>query len=214
VIRAALPDNGPVTPIARCVLVASLAAGLAITGPSAQAANKCRFKHTRTLASSRKVRIFAQNGRAKVCYRPSGKRFTLDDTFPGEDAYAVGGRFIGFSISDPEDDSTPEHSIVRVFRMPNGGTPEYLPYRTGAQVDDIVVKRNGAAAWATTHADGTTRVTGTRRKGHAPEQLSAAARAVRTTTLTSGSGGRVTWRYTDGTTGSAALYTAPAKLFF
>lgn len=183
-----------------------------VAAPPAQAARqRCKAKHSTTLASSTKVRIFAQGGFAKVCYKPTGKRFKLDDAFPGDDVFAAGGRFVAFSESDPEDDTIPEHSIVNVFRMPNGGTPKFLPYRTGAHVDDIVVKRNGAVAWTKTAGAAKT-VEGMKSADHAPELLSDSARTVDTTSLVSGAGAKVRWDYTDGTAGSAMLFIGPADL--
>jgi hypothetical protein len=201
----------------RMLITAAAALSVAATAsaPAAQAApGKCKARQSATLASSQQVRVFAKNDVAKVCYKRTGGRFSLDDAQPTEDVFTAAGRFVAYSSSDYEDAMTPMHSIVNVIQVPSRRIPQFLPQRTNAHVDAIVVKRNGAAAWATTSSDGiTTAVQGTDRLGHAPDDLSDDTRVVATTSLTSGPGGEVDWDYTDGTSDSAMLFTEPAPVF-
>jgi len=90
----------------------------------------------------------------------------------------------------------------------NGVIPNQFPFDTNDNVDAIVVKSDGAAAWAATPAPGTgnTYVQGLDRKNHPPDQFSDDTKFVRGTSLQSLAGHKIAWSYTDGSIGTQNLF--------
>jgi hypothetical protein len=94
------------------------------------------------------------------------------------------------------------------MRAANGVIPNQFPFNTNDNVDAIVVKSDGAAAWAATPAPGTgnTYVQGFDRKNHSADQFSDDTKFVRGTSLRSLAGRKIAWSYTDGSSGTQNLY--------
>lgn len=186
---------------------AALTAALA---PAAGAAQfKCNKAGSTTITSNKQARVFAVNGLAKVCDKNTNVRFTLAGASPTEDVFTLGGKFVGYSSGAEE---APEHSVVNVVHIPTRKIPKYMPTRTNAHVDAIVVKRNGASAWAYSDDEYTT-VQGHDRAGHSPDNLDDDTKTVVTTSLRGTAGAGIQWTYTDGSVGTADLFTEPAEIF-
>jgi hypothetical protein len=173
-------------------------------------------KRSTTLTKSGYARVYAKNDAAIVCVKKTGKRFELAGAQPTEDVFTLGGKFVGFSSLSPEFDETTAHTMVNVVHITDGRIPEFLPTDTGGQVGAIVVKPNGAAAWAVTPLDDPEMayVQGTDRQNHSPDLLSdTELGGIDTSSLTSGPAGHIEWTYADGTSGEADLFEEPADLF-
>ena len=181
-------------------------AGLSAVAPSADAApkNRCKLPGTTTLAMSGQGRVFDQNGTVTACLKKTGQRIVLEGATPGE-AVATAGKFAAFGTG----------SVVNVQRITDGAIPSELPHDTGGEIGKIVVKPNGAAAWAVTPLDDpeASYVQGNERSNHTPQLFSdSELGGVDVTSLTSVPGTGITWLHADGTTGSANLFAGPAEL--
>ena len=99
--------------------------------------------------------------------------------------------------------------MVNVIHIPDGAIPNSFPFDTNDQVHKVVVKSDGAAAWAATPSDypSTLRyVQGMDRSNHPPDQLSDDTKDVKPSSLKSLSGHMISWHYTDGSTATASLF--------
>ena len=196
------------------IATAVLASGIAVAAPGADAAvNKCKARGTTTLAMSGQSRAYDQNGTVFACLKRTGERRALEGVIAGTDVVKVAGKFVAYSSAPEAGDGA--RSQVNVERIADGASPEFLPSDTGGQVANIALKPNGAAAWAVTPLDdpAMSYVQGTDRSNHTPDLLSDDQTGVDTASLTSAPGARVSWTYTNGTTGQADLFTGPAELF-
>ena len=151
------------------IAVAALAALAASLAPAAIAQAKpqtCSPRHSTTLAGDSYARVYGKHGNAYVCVRASGRTTLLQGATPGNDVFALRGRYVAYS-------SGSQDSIVTVMHIPNRHVnPYWYPFDTNMHVEGIVVKSDGAAAWAaTSQSDGSTLV-----PGHRP--LSSPARSV------------------------------------
>jgi hypothetical protein len=190
----------------RCtrMAVAALATFAASLAPAALAqatAQTCKPRHSTTLAGDGYARVYGKNGNAYVCVKANGRTTRLRGATPGNDVFALGGKYVAYS-------SGPQDSIVTVMHIPNRRVNPYsYPFDTNMHVEGIVVKSDGAAAWAATSpSDGSTLVQGTDRSNHPPDQFSDDSRTVVTTSLRSLHGKAIGWSYTDGGSGTATLY--------
>ena len=177
----------------------------------AQAKQSCSPRHSQTLASDGYARVYGKHGNAYVCVKRTGRTTILHNASPAGDQFALGGRYVGFSSSDPTDATVPPHSIVTVMHIPDRFVNDYwYPFQTNETVDKIVVLSDGAAAWAMTPTPGGdstfTDVQGTDRVNHPPDQFSDDHTDVVGSSLRVMSGKTITWSYSDGTTGTQALY--------
>jgi hypothetical protein len=85
--------------------------------------------------------------------------------------------------------------------------PYWYPFDTNEQVDKIVVKSDGPAAWSITSPDdGSSIVQGTDRDNHPPDQFSDDLRTLVPNSLKSLSGNEISFSYTDGSTDTATLF--------
>lgn len=199
--------------IRKLALTAVLATGLAAAPGADAAVNKCKVRGSTTLAQSGASRAYAQGGTVTACLKKTGQRRMLEGVVAGTDVVKVAGQFVAFSSASMDDATL--RSVVNVQRIVDGASPEFLPNDTNGQVGGIALKNNGAAAWAVTPLDDPAMayVQGTDRSNHTPDLLSDSEQGVDPSSLTSVPGTDVTWRYADGTTGSASLFTGPAEVF-
>ncbi len=157
-----------------------------------------------TLAADSYARVYASHGHASVCVKSSGLTRRLKGAvFPG-DHVALADKWVAWTSNG----SAP-HSQVTVMHIPNGAISSQYPFDTNDNVGKVVVKSDGAAAWAATPSDypNTLRyVQGTDRSNHSPDQFSDDTKDVKPGTLQSLAGHAIGWHYTDGSTGSANLY--------
>ncbi len=187
--------------------IMGLAAGVAAVGAvafgSAQAATTHCTSGT-TLAADSYARVYANvHGNAFVCVKATGKTRRLSGgTTSGH--FALGGKWVAWTST-----GSATNSQVTVMHIPDGLVPSTYPFDTNDNIGKVVVKSDGAAAWAATPSDypDTMRyVQGTDRSNHPPDQLSDDTKDVKPGTLRSLAGHAIGWHYTDGSTGSANLY--------
>ncbi len=170
---------------------------------SAQAATTHCTSGT-TLAVDSDARVYANvHGNAFVCIKGTGKTRRLAGG-TSSSHFAVAGSWVAWTS-----DGSATNSAVTVMHIPNAVIPSGFPFDTNDNVSKVVVKGDGAAAWAATPSDypNTMRyVQGTDRRNHSPDQLSDDTKDVKPGTLVSNAGHKISWRYTDGSTGTAELY--------
>ena len=189
--------------------VATFAASL---GPAAlaQASGNCQPHGAHTITQNGQVRVYGKNGNAYACFKGSGRTTLLQNASPSSDKLAVGGRWVGWSSSDPTDSSVLPHSIVTVMRTSDRFiNHRWYPGGLNETIDKIVVLSDGAAAWAITPepgSDGFTIVQGTDRAGHPADQFSDDHTDLVGSSLHLISGKTIGWKYTDGTKGTQALF--------
>ncbi len=138
---------------------------------------KCQPSHSHTLASDSYARVYGKLGRAYVCIRATGRTTLLQNASPADDQFALGGKYVGWSSSDPSDPSIPPHSIVTVMHIPDHSiNDQWYPGLLNQRVEKIVVISDGAAAWglaADPNDDATNAIIqGTDRYGHPADQFS------------------------------------------
>jgi hypothetical protein len=198
--------------IATAALV-TLAASL-VPAAIAQAKPKhCQPGGSQTLAANNYARAYAQNGKAYVCIKSSGKRTLLANSTPGVDKFALGGKYVGWTSTDPSDPSEPPNDVITVMHIPDHAlATNYYPFHTNEQVTGLVVVSDGAAAWALNPLPGDDQsnpiVQGTDRKGHPPDQFSDDSEGTNVvgSSLHVISGKTIGWSYADGKTGTQVLY--------
>jgi hypothetical protein len=182
--------------------VVAVLAGLVVGVPLASASQHCQPKGSTTLASDSYARVYAKTGNAYVCVKSTGATTRLKGASPSSDRFALGGQWVAYS-------SGATHSVVNVMHIPNRGIPSGFPFDTGDRVNRVVVKPDGAVAWAATPqpaGSGFTYVQGTDRRNHSPDQFSDDTKNVVGSSLRSLAGHAISWRYTDGSTGNTNLF--------
>jgi hypothetical protein len=167
----------------------------------AQAKQSCKPANSKTIVSNNYASVYGKNGKAYVCIKASGKTNRLGDASPFSDVFALGGKWVAYS-------SGPQDSVVTVMRIPDRYVDHYwYPFDTNMHVEGLVVKADGAAAWAATSTqDGSTLVQGTDRYHHPADQFSDDQKTVVTTSLRSLSGKTIGWSYSDGSSGTTSLF--------
>jgi hypothetical protein len=184
------------------VYVVALLAALAVGVPLASASQHCQPNGSRTLASDSYARVYGKTGNAYVCVKATGATTRLKGASPVNDRFALGGQWVAYS-------SSTTHSVVNVMHIPNHGIPNGFPFDTGDRVNGVVVKSDGAVAWAATPqpaGSGFTYVEGTDRRNHSPDQFSDDTKNVVGSSLRSLAGRAISWRYTDGSSGHTNLF--------
>jgi hypothetical protein len=189
---------------------ATLAASL---GPAAlaQASVKCQPHGSHTITQDGQVRVYGKNGSAYACDKGSGRTTLLQNASPSSDRFAVGGKWVGWSSSDPTDSTVLPHSIITVMRASDRFiNSRWYPGELNETINKIVVLSDGAAAWAITPEPGSdssfTIVQGTDRAGHPADQFSDDHTDLVGSSLHLISGKTIGWKYTDGTKGTQALF--------
>ncbi len=172
---------------------------------------KCEPRHSTTLTSDRYARVYGKRGNAYVCIRSTGRTTLLQNASPTGDQFALGGTYVGWSSSNPADATIPAHSIVTVMHIPDHSiNDQWYPGQLNQKIDKIVVLSDGAAAWGleADPSDNTTNaiIQGTDRYGHPADQFSDDHTTVDPRSLHLVHGKTVGWTYSDGTTGTQALY--------
>jgi hypothetical protein len=181
------------------LLLSGSALGSAL--PVGHARLKCNVAHSLTLASNSVARVYGTApDTAFACLKATGKSRVLSGASASTDLFALSGGWVAWTSTD--------HTSVTVMRAANGAIPNQFPFNTNDNVVKIVVKSDGAAAWAATPSGGggSTYVQGLDRKNHPPDQFSDDTKFVRGTSLTSLAGHKIAWGYTDGSTASTSLF--------
>ena len=194
------------------IATTALVTAAAVIAPAAAQAKQqkqhCKPAGAQTLASDSYARVYGLNGKAYVCVKSNGKRTLLTDATPSADKFALGGKYVGWTWTDPTDQSSPPDSVITVMHIPDHNVDSYFyPFHTNLKVTKLVVVSDGAAAWALPEdQDGPAIVQGTDRAGNPPDQLSDDSKTLVGSSLHVISGRTIGWSYSDGTTGSQALY--------
>jgi hypothetical protein len=186
-----------------------LAIGLAAIGALALGSAQAATTHCAggmTLASDSKARVYSVSHSSSVfaCLKSNGQRRKLAGASSTASHFALGGTWVAWTSN-----GSANQSEVRVMHITNGAIPATFPFDTNDQVDKVLVKSDGAAAWAATPSDypNTLRyVQGFDRNNHSADQLSDDTKDVRPGTLVSDPGHEISWHYTDGSTGTAQLF--------
>jgi len=172
---------------------------MALAPGGAQARPACGLDSSAPLASDSYAAVYGSNDRAYVCVKATGKRITLKGASASQDHFALGGTWVAWSSGDT-------HSVVNVMHIPNKAIPNQFPFDTNDHIDKLVVKPDGAAAWAASPVGDNTYVQGMDRRNHEPDQLSDDTEDVVGSSLRSLAGHRISWKDTDGTTHTANLF--------
>jgi hypothetical protein len=195
------------------IALAAAATFAASLGPTAlaQASARCQPHGSHTITQNGSVRVYSKSGNAYACYKGSGKTTLLQNASPSSDKFAVGGKWVGWSSSDPTDSSVLPHSIITVMRTSDRFINDrWYPGQLNETIRKIVVLSDGAAAWAITPEPGSdssfTIVQGTDRAGHPADQFSDDHTDLVASSLHLISGKTIGWKYTDGTTGKQVLF--------
>lgn len=187
------------------LVLASLAAGALLASlPAAADAkkNKCKVKNSTTLASDKQARVYSKNGAAIACVKKSGKKRTLSGASPTDDLFALGGKWVVWTTN-----GSATRSVVNKMYIPDGKSHDSnFPFDTNGHVEGVVIKKDGAAAWVFSSSGASTIVQGQDRKNHPPDQLSDDTKDAVGSSLKSGTGHEIHWKYTDGSSDSANLY--------
>jgi hypothetical protein len=192
--------------------LAAAATFAASLGPAAlaQASVRCQPHGSHTITQNGQVRVYSKNGNAYACYMGSGRTTRLKNASPSSDRFALGGRYVGWSSSDPTDSTVLPHSIITVMRASDRSVnSRWYPGELNETIDKIVVLSDGAAAWAITPepgSDGFSIVQGTDRAGHSADQFSDDHTDLVGSSLHLISGKTIGWKYADGTKGTQALF--------
>ena len=203
-----------------------LATGLAVVGAvalgSAQAATRrCTTGTGTTLASNSKARVYssATGHTVWVCLRSNGHERLLDGALAGASHFALAGTWVAWTSNVAPYGQV----VVHVMHITNGAIPYSFPWGLdyGGSVNKVVVKSDGAAAWAATpsqecspssgcyppipYVEGTDYAS-TPDLLYNPDLLSVLNDPVEPGTLVSDAGHKISWHYEDGSTGTAELY--------
>jgi hypothetical protein len=196
------------------IALATAVTAAATLAPAAIAQAKpkhCQPTGSQTLAADSYARAYGQGGKAYICIKSSGKKTLLANATPGTDKFALGGKYVGWTSTDPTDPTEPPNDVITVMHIPDHAlATNYYPFHTNERVDKLVVVSDGAAAWALTPLPTDDQsnpiIQGTDRQGHPPDQFSDDSKTLVTTSLHVVSGKTVGWSYSDGSTGTQALY--------
>lgn len=173
-----------------------------LAAPLASASQRCKPPGSRTLASDGYMRIYGQSGKAYVCVRSTGTTSQLKSTSPAGNTFEAGGQWVAFS-------SGAAHTVVNVVHIPDHAGENGFPFDTNDHVDKVVVKPDGAAAWAATPepaGSGPTYVQGFDRRNHPADTFSDDTKDVVGGSLRSLARHAISWRYADGSSGTANLF--------
>lgn len=164
--------------------------------------SKCKPKHSTTLANDSVARVYAKNGSAFACLKHTGKKRKLTGATPGSDLFSLGGKWVVWTSTG----SAPRSMVNKMF-IPDGSSHDNnFPFDTNGHVEGVVIKSDGAAAWVFSSSGASTIVQGQDRSNHPPDQLSDDTKNAVGSSLKSGSGHQIHWKYSDGTSGHASLY--------
>ena len=185
----------------RFAILALAGVGTLVALPTlgAQARSTCGLDSSGPLANNSYALVYASNGKAYVCIKATSKRFVLKGASSLSDHFSLGGKWVAWSSGDT-------HSIVNVLYVPTRKVPDQFPFNTNDQIDKIVVKSDGAAAWTATPVGDSTYVQGMDRRNHAPDQLSDDLEDVLGSSLRSLAGHTISWKDTDDTLHTAKLF--------
>jgi hypothetical protein len=188
----------------RCLVPGLAAAGLLtllLSPATAGAFNKCNPPRSSTIASDRFARVYAKHGKVFACLSRNCTTWKLPGASRRHSHFALAGKWVAWTKPLTFD-------LTRASKLfiPDGRAHDRdFPYGASGDIGKIVIKPDGAVAWAASYQSAPPNVLGERRKSHL-SPLSQDLNPVVVSSLKSGPGKLVTWKYSDGTSGHAALY--------
>ena len=189
----------------RCYLLGLAAAALLmllLAPSSAGAKNKCSASHSSTIASDNFARVYAKHGNVFACLIRNGKTRKLAGASPRHRHFALAGKWVAWTKTVSQGFET---MVAKLF-IPDGRDHDTdFPYGASGDVGRLALKPDGAVAWAVSYQSAPPNVFGEVRKNHI-RLLSNDSNSVVVSSLRSGPGKVVTWKYSDGTSGHATLY--------
>jgi hypothetical protein len=193
------PNIAILTVIGLACVSALASAGAAASASTNFVNRNCDRAHTLTLASNSLARVYGTGTDAAfACLKSTNRSTRLQGASASQGGFALAGTWVGWTSQ--------QRTTVAVMNIRTRTIPSQFPFGVGDFVVKMVVKSDGAAAWAADVSDGTSYVQGLDRRNHPPDQFSNDAKFVRGASLQSGAGRRISWQYTDGTTGTAQLF--------
>jgi hypothetical protein len=174
---------------------------LLLAAASAGAASKCAAPHSSTIASDGAARIYAKHGKVYACLNRNGVTWKLAGASRRHSHFALAGKWVAWTKPLTFD-------LTRAAKLfiPDGRSHDRdFPYDASGEIGKIVIKPDGALAWAASYQSAPPNVLGERRKGSLTA-LSQDLNSVVVSSLKPGPGKLVRWRYGDGSKGHAALY--------
>ena len=180
--------------------LSALAPGSAeASAPGHTASHECDRSHSLTLLSNSAVRVYGTGTDAAfACLKSTNRSTRLKGASASQDVFSLAGTWVGWTSQ--------QRTTVTVMNSRTRKIPSTFPFGVGDFVVRIVVKGDGAAAWAADVSDGTSYVQGLDRRNHPPDQFSDDTKFVRGVSLKSDAGNQISWQYTDGTIGKARLF--------
>jgi hypothetical protein len=167
----------------------------------AGANNKCNAPHSSTIASDRFARVYAKHGKVFACVNRSGKTWKLTGASSRHSHFALAGKWVAWTKTLSLDETL----AAKLF-VPDGHDHDSdFPYYASGDLGKVVIKPDGAVAWAASYQSAAPNVFGEDRKNHL-RLLSNDSNSVVVSSLKSGPRRLVTWKYDDGTSGQAPLY--------
>jgi hypothetical protein len=159
----------------------------------------CSPLHTLTLTANSFARVYGNaSDKAYVCLKSTGKARVLKGASASQDVFSLGGEWVAWTSLT--------HTTVTVMHITTGKIPSDYPYGVNDFVVKVVVKDDGAAAWAADVSDGTSYVQGFDRKHHSADTFSDDTKFVSGSSLKSLPGHAISWKYTDGSIGTVDLF--------
>lgn len=198
-IRAIEKNLAILTVVGLVGLAALASSGAQVMASARRVSHACDRAHSLTLASNSFARIYGTaTDAAFACLKSTNRSTRLRGASASQGAFALAGTWVGWTSA--------QRRTVTVMNISTRRIPSQFPFGVGDFVVRIVVKSDGAAAWAADVSDGTSYVQGLDRRNHPPDQFSNDTKFVRGVSLQSGAGHKISWQYTDGTTGTARLF--------
>ena len=163
----------------------------------------------KTIATDSYARVYGNSNDSVVaCIKATGVKRQLGGASASTDHFALAGKWVAWTSSDTSS-TNPAHSIVNLMHISDGSIPNQFPFDTNDAVKKVVVKSDGASAWAAKPSDypnSLRYVQGFDRSNHPPDSLSDDTKDVKPASLTSLPGHAISWKYTDGSSGTANLF--------
>jgi hypothetical protein len=189
----------------RCYVLGLSAAGLLmllLAPSSAGAKNMCNASHSSNIASDNVARVYGKHGHVFACLNRNGKTWKLAGAAHRRSHFALAGKWVAWTKSVSEGEET----LVAKLFIPDGQAHDTdFPYPASGDVGKVAIKSDGAVAYAASYDSAAPNVFGEKRMNRL-SLLSNDSNSVVVSSLTSGPGKAVTWKYDGGRSGEATLY--------
>jgi hypothetical protein len=169
---------------------------------SVGAKDRCNVSHSSKIASDNSARVYGKHGHVFACLNRNGKTWKLAGASHRGSHFALAGKWVAWTKSM----SGGEETLVAKLFIPDGRAHDTdFPYPASGDVRKVAIKSDGAVAYAASYDSAPPNVIGEKRMNHL-SLLSNDSGSVLVSSLTSGPGKVVTWKYEGGGSGEATLY--------